>query len=99
VDVLTNFFDLGGHSLLLARVHGWLSEELQQEVPITALFQYPTVSALARYLERDGGDDPPVARDLDHELPGVGGRAEARRRRAEAGRRQRASRRRHRNNT
>ena len=96
VDVMTNFFDLGGHSLLLARVHGWLSEALQQEVPITALFQYPTVSALARFLELGSGDELPGDHDLDHQLQGGKGRGDGQRRRKEAGRRQRLLRRRHR---
>ena len=83
VDVNTNFFDLGGHSLLLATVHGWLCQELGREVPITALFQHTTVAALARHLT--GDDDDPG--------PGGAGRGAARRRGAAAARR-RASRRR-----
>jgi len=83
---LTNFFDLGGHSLLLARVHGWLCQRLKREVPITALFQYPTVAALARFLEGDHDHD----HDHEHRHSG------AARRRRTAGRRQRMIRRRHR---
>ncbi|HKH48910.1 MAG TPA: amino acid adenylation domain-containing protein [Thermoanaerobaculia bacterium] len=46
-----SFFDLGGHSLLLARLQGVLYERLGREVPLLALFEHPTVGALARYLE------------------------------------------------
>jgi amino acid adenylation domain-containing protein len=45
-----NFFDLGGHSLVLARVHVLLKERLGQEVSMVDLFRYPTVAALARHL-------------------------------------------------
>jgi amino acid adenylation domain-containing protein len=45
-----NFFDLGGHSLLLVRVHGRLKKLLGREVPIVDLFAHPTVSSLAAYL-------------------------------------------------
>jgi amino acid adenylation domain-containing protein len=45
------FFDLGGHSLLLVRVQARLREAFGQPVPITHLFRYLTVSALAAALE------------------------------------------------
>ena len=45
-----NFFDLGGHSLLLVRAHERLLGEVRADLPITALFQYPTVRSLARHL-------------------------------------------------
>ncbi|HEY6324517.1 MAG TPA: non-ribosomal peptide synthetase, partial [Thermoanaerobaculia bacterium] len=55
VGVADNFFDLGGHSLLLIEMHGRLEAELQVELPVLELFQYPTVAALAaRLLRRDG---------------------------------------------
>jgi amino acid adenylation domain-containing protein len=44
------FFDLGGHSLLLVRVQARLREAFGQPVPITHLFRYLTVSALAAAL-------------------------------------------------
>ncbi|WP_316203114.1 MULTISPECIES: non-ribosomal peptide synthetase [unclassified Bradyrhizobium] len=46
-----NFFDLGGHSLLLVHVHSRCSDLFHRKIPITALFHYPTVRALARYIE------------------------------------------------
>lgn len=53
-----NFFDIGGHSLLLVQVQRWLSRELGREIPTVALFTHPTVRSLARYLagaaEEDG---------------------------------------------
>ncbi|HEX2209902.1 MAG TPA: phosphopantetheine-binding protein, partial [Longimicrobium sp.] len=45
------FFDLGGHSLLLVRVQTRLREAFGQPVPITHLFHYLTVSALAAALD------------------------------------------------
>jgi amino acid adenylation domain-containing protein len=45
------FFDLGGHSLLLVRVQARLQEAFGQPVPITHLFRYLTVSALAAALD------------------------------------------------
>ncbi|MGC1377497.1 MAG: amino acid adenylation domain-containing protein, partial [Anaerolineales bacterium] len=57
VGIHDNFFDMGGHSLLMARVHNRLREQLQCDLKMVELFQYPTVSALAGYLsalETDG---------------------------------------------
>src|SRR5439155_14478878 len=45
-----NFFDLGGHSLLIAGIHSKLTASLGRELRIVDLFQYPTISALAEYL-------------------------------------------------
>ncbi|HEU4883511.1 MAG TPA: amino acid adenylation domain-containing protein, partial [Longimicrobium sp.] len=46
-----NFFDLGGHSLLLIRMQARLSQEMGREVPVVELFQRPTVRSLAALLQ------------------------------------------------
>lgn len=46
-----NFFDLGGTSLLLVRVHSELQRQLNRQIPITDLFEFPTVRALRKHLE------------------------------------------------
>jgi FkbM family methyltransferase len=43
-----NFFDLGGHSLLLTRVYARLREQLETDISVVELFQYPTVASLAK---------------------------------------------------
>ena len=50
VGVHDNFFDLGGHSLLMVRVHGHVCEALGADLSITDLFRFPTVSTLAAFL-------------------------------------------------
>ncbi len=54
-----NFFDLGGHSLLLAKVHTKLRERLGVQFSIVELFRHPTIQSLAAYfqsLDGTGGD-------------------------------------------
>jgi len=51
VGLQDNFFDLGGHSLLLVQVHQQLCNRLQQDIALIDLFNYPTVSALAQHLQ------------------------------------------------
>src|SRR5207249_1051279 len=51
VGVRDNFFDLGGHSLLLLQVHARLNAELKgKRVSVLDLFRYPTIQALAAHL-------------------------------------------------
>ena len=60
VGVKDTFFDIGGHSLLLARVGARLRETLDREVPIVDLFRFPTVAALSAHLgaEVEGAGEP-----------------------------------------
>ena len=48
VGVNDNFFDLGGHSLLMVQVHSRMRETLDAGVSMVEMFQHPTISALAR---------------------------------------------------
>lgn len=58
VSIRSNFFDLGGDSLMLEQVHTQLREKLGYEEQITTLFQYPTVAMLAEYLMRKSTAPP-----------------------------------------
>jgi acyl carrier protein len=60
VGIHDNFFDSGGHSLLAVRVYNRLKRELARELPLVALFEHPTIGALARYLE--AGEAEPASR-------------------------------------
>jgi len=58
VSIDEHFFDLGGHSLLLVRVHGRLQETLRTEFPIVTLFEHPTIRSLALHLSQLDGPAP-----------------------------------------
>ncbi|HWF17730.1 MAG TPA: amino acid adenylation domain-containing protein, partial [Verrucomicrobiae bacterium] len=62
VGVHDNFFDLGGHSLLLARVHARLCETLQINLSIVKLFQHPTINSLAAHLNQTSADNNTLSR-------------------------------------
>lgn len=51
VPVDRNFFDLGGTSLQLMRVHAGLELELGQRCEVLALFKHPTVRDMALFLD------------------------------------------------
>jgi len=50
VGLHDNFFDLGGHSLLVVQAQARLRDSLGMDLPIVRLFQYPTISALTKFL-------------------------------------------------
>jgi thioesterase domain-containing protein len=82
VGIDADFFELGGHSLLAAQLFARMDRAFGRSLPLTTLFNGPTVRALARFY-RDGseptagatlvaitagGSLPPV-----FAVPGVGG--------------------------
>jgi amino acid adenylation domain-containing protein len=56
IGVEDNFFDVGGHSLLMGRLAAELTESVGARVTIPELFQYPTVRALATQLGKGSKD-------------------------------------------
>jgi amino acid adenylation domain-containing protein len=74
VNLQDDFFDLGGHSLVAVKVMKRLEERTGKRLPITALFEAPTVEKLAALLDKDkkmakltslvaikrGGSKPPL---------------------------------------
>jgi amino acid adenylation domain-containing protein len=52
VGIYDNFFDLGGHSLLVLQVQNKLQAVLQRSVSVTDLFQYPNISTLVNYFNQ-----------------------------------------------
>ena len=52
VGTRDNFFDLGGHSLHMIRLHGELKKAFERQIPMVDLFRFPTVGSLARYYEQ-----------------------------------------------
>jgi amino acid adenylation domain-containing protein len=79
VGIDDNFFDLGGHSLRMARVHARLKEALGRDVSLIELFQYPTVSSLARHLSGTAGGGEEAASPAAVALAAAAGARRARR--------------------
>lgn len=50
VDTHSNFFELGGNSLLLAQVTSKLQLAFNVNISLSVLFQYPTISLLSKFI-------------------------------------------------
>ncbi|MFK5968540.1 MAG: amino acid adenylation domain-containing protein [Candidatus Marithrix sp.] len=50
VGIEDTFFDLGGHSLLIVQLQERLNKVLNKTIPVTTLFQYPTIKTLVQHL-------------------------------------------------
>lgn len=50
VGIRDNFFDLGGHSLLLIRLISLIQKEFGQRLPVATVMESPTIEALATVL-------------------------------------------------
>ncbi|AOS61830.1 non-ribosomal peptide synthetase [Actinoalloteichus hymeniacidonis] len=76
-----NFFDIGGHSLLLASVQRELAAR-GHELSIVTFFEYPTIHDLARFLDDRAGDAGRDAAESERAVRRGVGRARLNRRRA-----------------
>ncbi|HEY3787707.1 MAG TPA: non-ribosomal peptide synthetase, partial [Urbifossiella sp.] len=66
VGIRDNFFDLGGNSVMIVRIHHRLKQHLGRDFPLIALFQYPTIDTLAQFLHpKDAASEKPQAAILD----------------------------------
>ncbi|HJP91741.1 MAG TPA: amino acid adenylation domain-containing protein [Pyrinomonadaceae bacterium] len=63
VSLNDNFFDLGGHSLLMIQVQGKLRTALKRNIAITELFKYPNVNDLVAYLSQNDERAQPLLTD------------------------------------
>jgi acyl-CoA synthetase (AMP-forming)/AMP-acid ligase II/thioesterase domain-containing protein/NAD(P)-dependent dehydrogenase (short-subunit alcohol dehydrogenase family)/acyl carrier protein len=59
IGVKDGFFELGGRSLLAARLFGRIEKEFGRNLPLSTLFKAPTVEALAALLGESKDQAPP----------------------------------------
>ncbi|RXF01352.1 non-ribosomal peptide synthetase/type I polyketide synthase [Pseudoalteromonas sp. PS5] len=60
IGIKDNFFKLGGNSLLAMRLREKIVQELEIEVSVTDIFNYPTVEQLAGFILHEHKDNPLV---------------------------------------
>lgn len=65
IGVEDSFFDIGGHSLIAVRLFRMIKQEFALDLPISVLFEAPTIAACAALIAEhcpDAGDGPAVAK-------------------------------------
>ena len=50
VGIDDNFFDIGGHSLMMIKIHSMLEKDYKRQFSVVDLFHYPTIRTLAKFL-------------------------------------------------
>ncbi|GAB5405600.1 MAG: hypothetical protein Aurels2KO_38310 [Aureliella sp.] len=61
VGLKDNFFDLGGHSLLIVQVHQKLKQQIETPLSLTDLYRFPTIRTLTDHLSSDSPDEAVIA--------------------------------------
>ncbi|WP_250517958.1 non-ribosomal peptide synthetase [Caballeronia sp. INDeC2] len=71
IGVTENFFEIGGHSLLMMQVASRIRQELGREVTLATLFMHPVLESLAAELEagQTRAVAPIVRRDAQQRIP------------------------------
>jgi aryl carrier-like protein len=62
ISLHDNFFDVGGHSMLVVKLHAALNREFASDVTLTELFQQTTVAAQAARVSRSADGDVALRR-------------------------------------
>jgi len=64
IGIDDNFFDLGGNSILAAKLAVFIAERFKRELPVVKIFEHPSIRLFANYLSKE--DSVPTMAD-NHE--------------------------------
>lgn len=53
IDIFSNFFEIGGHSLIAVRVMNKIEQQTGKKLPLSALFEHSTIEQLAKLIDAD----------------------------------------------
>ncbi|MBG86577.1 MAG: non-ribosomal peptide synthase [Verrucomicrobiales bacterium] len=62
VSIHDNFFEMGGHSLLILKAQNKLREKVGVDLPLADLFRHPTLASLAAHIGNTASDKPETNR-------------------------------------
>ena len=68
IGIHDNFFDLGGHSLSMVKVHSQLREKFSSNIPLVEMFRHPTINALVGYFNNTGNDNAQKDNSRDEQV-------------------------------
>ena len=83
----SNFFEVGGHSLLALQLQNRIDERFNSKISVMDIFQYPTISKLAQFIDKSNNGQQQQVHQNQHS------NAKSRAQKAQAGMRSRTARR------
>lgn len=71
ISVKKTFFELGGNSLKIVRLHSMIKHDLNWDVTLPDIFRYPTISSLTDFISREKRDEEAFAAGINEEIVGM----------------------------
>jgi amino acid adenylation domain-containing protein len=66
-----NFFDLGGHSLLMVQLAQKLQVSLEREISLLEIFKYPTIATFTKYLTTEASEVAAISEKSSQQIADV----------------------------
>jgi polyketide synthase PksJ len=69
IDINDNFFDIGGHSLLMVEAHNKIQEQLGINFDLIEIFNYPTIKSLSEFItgKKDKKSKKRIKKNVNHD--------------------------------
>lgn len=71
ISVEANFFELGGDSIKAMQIVAQLTKELEVDVVLKDIINYPTIAGLVEHLRASNGEDESLKVNLNQHVPGL----------------------------
>ena len=65
IGVNDNFFDIGGHSLLMIRLQSELEKETNKKFEVVDLFRYPTIALLSEFIKEESNNNTVIDKAIE----------------------------------
>ena len=65
MSIHDDFYDLGGHSLLVTNLKARIQDEFQVDIPLRSFFEEPTIAGMDRLISERVSSDEEMLRILD----------------------------------
>ncbi len=71
IGIHNNFFDLGGHSMLLVKMIAALPSNLKEKITMMDVFKYPTINSLGEFIKNKKSDNNDVRGEEEIKKPQI----------------------------
>lgn len=71
ISTRKSFFELGGNSLKIIRLHAMIHDRLPWQITIPELFRYPTIASLTDFMKHDKKGETKINNSIKEEIDGM----------------------------